>query len=322
LLRLIDDILDLSRIESGHTTVSLEPVALPEVLDEVKTTLDPMATRAGIALALDALPNPLPSVLADRTRLVQILINFGSNSLKYGRAGGNAAFSIAAVDQGFVRLSIVDDGIGIPIDKQDKIFQPFQRAGQETGPIQGTGIGLAITKRLAELMNGRVGFSSVPGQGSTFWIDVPVHETAGARDFPASVERRPNAVALSGQGKSFTIIYIEDNPSNIAFMQDVVEELDRVNLLTVPTAEVGIELVRARKPDAVIMDINLPGMSGYDATRKLREWPETRDIPVIALTAAAMTGDRKRYADAGFHRYLTKPVNVGELIETLESILL
>jgi CheY-like chemotaxis protein len=105
-------------------------------------------------------------------------------------------------------------------------------------------------------------------------------------------------------------------------MQDVVEELDRVNLVTVPTAEVGIELVRARKPDAVIMDINLPGMSGYDATRKLREWPETRDIPVIALTAAAMTGDRKRYADAGFYRYLTKPVNVGELIETLEGILI
>jgi PAS domain S-box-containing protein len=322
LLRLIDDILDLSRIEAGRTTVSIEPVSLSDVLVEVKTTLDPMATRAGIALSLGSLPDPLPGVVADRTRLVQILINFGSNSLKYGKAGGSAQFSVAAVDGGFLRLSILDDGIGIPVDKQDKIFQPFQRAGQETGPIQGTGIGLAITKRLAELMKSRVGFSSIPGQGSTFWIDVPVHETARSTDSPAAVERPPNALALSGEGKRFTVVYIEDNPSNIAFMQDVVEELDRVILLTVPTAEVGIELVRARKPDAVIMDINLPGMSGYDATRKLREWPETRDIPVIALTAAAMTGDRKRYADAGFYRYLTKPVNVGELIETLEGILI
>jgi PAS domain S-box-containing protein len=322
LLRLIDDILDLSRIEAGRTTVSIEPVTLSDVLVEVKTTLDPMASRAGIRLSLDAVPDSLPSVLTDRTRLVQILINFGSNSLKYGRAGGSAQFSVAPLDGGFLRLSIVDDGIGIPIDKQDKIFQPFQRAGQETGPIQGTGIGLAITKRLAELMKSRVGFSSLPGQGSIFWIDVPVHEQARSTDVPAVVARLPSALPFTGQGKRFTIIYIEDNPSNIAFMQEVVEELDRVTLLTVPTAEVGIELVRDRKPDAVIMDINLPGMSGYEATRKLREWPETRDIPVIALTAAAMTGDRKRYADAGFYRYLTKPVNVAELIETLEGVLI
>ena len=322
LLRLIDDILDLSRIEAGRTTVSIEPVALSDVLAEVKTTLDPMAARAGITLSLGALPDPLPSVVADRTRLVQILINFGSNSLKYGKPGGSAQFSVAALDDGFLRLSIVDDGIGIPVDKQEKIFQPFQRAGQETGPIQGTGIGLAITKRLAELMKSKVGFSSVPGQGSTFWIDVPVHEQGRSADSPAVVAQRSSPLPFTGQGKRFTIIYIEDNPSNIAFMQEVVEELDRVTLLTVPTAEVGIELVRDRKPDAVIMDINLPGMSGYEATRKLREWPETRDIPVIALTAAAMMGDRKRYADAGFHRYLTKPVNVAELIETLEGVLL
>ena len=322
LLRLIDDILDLARIEAGRTTVSIEPVSLAEVLLEVTMTLDPMAARAGITLSTLELPEPVPVVLGDRTRLIQILINFGSNSLKYGRSGGKASFSVASLEGNLVRVSVLDDGIGIPLDKQDKIFQPFQRAGQETGPIQGTGIGLAITKRLAELMEGRVGFVSKPGEGSTFWIDLPVEHAVAIGDPRVAMAQAASPLALHGEGKRFTIIYIEDNPSNIAFMHELVAELDRVALLTVPTAEVGIELVRDRKPDVVIMDINLPGMSGYDATRKLKEWPETKDIPVIALTAAAMTGDRNRYADAGFHRYLTKPVNVAELIRTLEAILI
>ena len=321
LLRLIDDILDLSRIEAGRITVSIEPVSLAEALNEVKSTLDPMASRAGVTLAVAPVPDSAREVLGDRTRVVQIFINFGSNSIKYGRAGGSATFSVEKIDHGFVRILLRDDGLGIPADKQDKIFQPFHRAGQETGPIQGTGIGLAITKRLAELMDGHVGFESTAGAGSTFWIDLPSSEEFRATHVDAAAPVPVVSPALSGEGQRYTIVYIEDNPSNIAFMQELVSELDRVNLLTVPTAEVGIELVRDRHPDVVIMDINLPGMSGYDATRKLKEWPETKDIPVIALTAAAMTGDRRRYADAGFHRYLTKPVNVQELIETLEALL-
>jgi CheY-like chemotaxis protein len=263
----------------------------------------------------------VPKVVADRTRFAQVLINYGSNAVKYGKPGGRAVLAVSARDDGFTRISVSDDGIGIPADKQDKIFQPFHRAGQETGPIEGTGIGLAITRRLAELMGGRVGFRSSPGGGSEFWLDLPVFQAA-----PSNAERdvagsRAVSAALSGEGARYTIVYVEDNPSNIAFMQELIEELDRVTLLSVPTAEVGIELVRDRRPDVVIMDINLPGMSGYEATRKLRQWPETREIPVIALTAAAMTGDRKRFADAGFYRYLTKPVRVAELIGTLEELL-
>lgn len=321
LLRLIDDILDLARIEAGGVVISPEPVGVPEVLDEVKATLDPMAARAGIKVVVAASVPDFPQVIADRTRLSQILINYGSNAVKYGKNGGTATFSTSLRSDAVATITLHDDGIGIPLDKQDKIFQPFHRAGQETGPIQGTGIGLAITKRLAELMEGAVGFRSTPGAGSEFWIDLPVHRVRASTQAASSVERHVTSALTSADGPRYSIVYIEDNPSNIAFMQDLMEEFGRVALTSVPNAEVGIELVRERRPDVVIMDINLPGMSGYDATRQLKAWPETKDIPVIALTAAAMTGDRKRFADAGFYRYLTKPVRVDALVKTLEELL-
>jgi PAS domain S-box-containing protein len=321
LLRLIDDILDLSRIESGRVVVSIEPVGVGEVLAEVRSTLAPMANRASISLSIGPLEDEDVVVLADRTRFAQILINYGSNAVKYGRPGGRVTFKVST-RAGLVRVEVEDDGIGIPSEKQDKIFEPFHRAGQEAGPIQGTGIGLAISKRLATLMGGKVGFDSRPGTGSTFWIELPPRpatlEATPRRDQAA--REHPSTVGTDA-GTVHTIVYIEDNPSNIAFMRELLGELENVELVTVPTAEVGIELVRERQPKLVIMDINLPGMSGYEATAKLKNWPETRDIPIVALTAAAMTTDRQRSATAGFHRYLTKPVRVQELMDTLEELL-
>jgi CheY-like chemotaxis protein len=221
-----------------------------------------------------------------------------------------------------VRVTVADDGIGIPEDKQDRIFQPFQRAGQETGSIEGTGIGLTISKRLAELMGGAVGFRSAEGQGSEFWIDIPGHRPhQHAMAHPSTRPRAASTTLSGGQERRYLIVYIEDNPSNIAFMEDLIADLDRVALMTAPTAEIGIELVRARKPSAVIMDINLPGMSGFEATRRLREWPETRAIPIVALSAAAMVRDNARIEAAGFYRYLTKPVKVDELTAVLEELL-
>ena len=320
LLRLIDDILDLSRIEAGRVTVSSEPVGVHEVLNEVKATLAPMATRLGVELRLEPLSDVGLQVIADRTRFAQILINFGSNAIKYNRGGGAATFSADFTPSGQFRICVRDDGMGIPLDKQDKIFQPFQRAGQETGPIEGTGIGLAISRRLAELMSGAVGFSSVPGKGSEFWLELPVHDSTAVRR-PSSLPVRAAEVLGALEGPLYTVVYIEDNPSNIAFMRDLLEDFERINLIAIPTAEVGIEVVRERRPDLVIMDINLPGMSGVDATRRLKEWPETAAIPVIALTAAAMTSDRKRAAETGFRKYLTKPVKVDELLQALRELL-
>ncbi|MEO8875451.1 MAG: ATP-binding protein, partial [Polyangiaceae bacterium] len=318
LLRLIDDILDLSRIEAGQIAISPEAVSAPEVLREVTATLAPTAARAGIRIDLAPMPENVPMIAADRTRYAQILMNFGSNAIKYNRAGGSMTFKLEILDFQFLRVAVIDTGMGIPVDKQDKLFQPFQRAGQETGPIEGTGIGLTISKRLAELMNGSVGFTSKAMEGSTFWIDMPLHAIKTVESSPSS---SPVETARLGAHSNGLVLYVEDNPANVAFMKDLLGNFDGVDLIVTPTAEMGIELARARQPRVIIMDINLPGMSGFDALRILKELPETRKLPVIALTAAASERDKQHGEQAGFYRYLTKPVQVDELEAALEALL-
>jgi CheY-like chemotaxis protein len=287
------------------------------VLDEVIATLEPMAQRAGVQLATGPVPAGLPRVIADRTRLAQILMNYGSNAIKYNRSGGHVTFQVSPADDA-LRISVADDGLGIPESKRARIFEPFHRAGQETGPIEGTGIGLAITKRLAELMHGSVGFASEAGRGSTFWVEIP---TASADEAPVAPRPGITGSPLADPGRKRKVIYVEDNPSNIAFMREVMDDLTSIELLTAPTAEIGLELVRAHLPALVILDINLPGMSGFDAVAQLKVWPETRDIPVIALSAAALARDTARARDAGFARYLTKPIKIDELTAVLEELL-
>jgi PAS domain S-box-containing protein len=319
LLRLINDILDLSRIEAGGISISAEPVSVDDVLAEVRRTLEPMAAAQGIRIEIEDTPANLPLVVADRTRLVQILMNFGSNAIKYNRPGGKVAFVVTLPSPKQVRLAVRDTGMGIPLEKQDKLFQPFQRAGQETGPIEGTGIGLVITKRLAELMSGDVGFRSIPGEGSEFCVGIPVHASATPSSIPRAIHEA-GTERLFGEGHRL-VLYVEDNPANVTFMKDLLSAFENIDLLTAATAEIGVDLALGHRPEVIIMDINLPGMSGVEALRALRAAAETKDIPVIALTAAASERDRQRGIQAGFYRYITKPVKVDELLDALEALL-
>ncbi len=319
LLNLINDVLDLSRIESGHVTISTEPVSVLEVLEEVKSTLNPMAERAGIRVVIEPLRGDLPTITADRTRFAQILMNYGSNAIKYNVPNGVAEFQVSYPADGRVRITVSDTGMGIPDDKHGKIFLPFQRAGQEMGAIEGTGIGLSITKRLAELMGGSVGFESTPGNGSKFWVDMPLHASA-VQSVRGALASAANSTLADGE-EHHLVLYVEDNPANISFVRSLLEDFDTIHLVTAPTAEIGIEIARTRRPRLILMDINLPGMSGLDALQILRMWPETKEIPIVALTAAASDRDRKRGEEAGFFRYLTKPVKVEELTSAIEALL-
>ena len=319
LLRLIDDILDLSRIEAGSVTLSPEPVDVREVLDEVRRTLEPIAARQGIVIDSPPADAVLGGVVADRTRFAQILINFGSNAIKYNRPGGTVRFGVTSPREGVVRVSLTDTGIGIPAPMQSKLFQPFQRAGQEAGPIEGTGIGLVITKRLAELMGGEVGFESIADEGSMFWVELRRHDAEVAS--APLLSRGIPSTELDGSAARHLVLYIEDNPANVVFMKDLMSSFESVELQTLPNAELGVEIARARHPAIILMDINLPGMSGLDALRVLKADASTKDIPVIALTAAAFERDRQRGIEAGFHRYLTKPIDVDELVDVMDRLL-
>ena len=318
LLKLIDDILDLSRIEAGRVAVSIEPVDVTSVLHELRTTLGPAAAAAEVLLIVPT-SGERPPISADRTRFTQILMNFGSNAVKYNRAGGRVTFEVSEPAPDVLRVTVADSGMGIPESKQSALFQPFQRAGQENGPIEGTGIGLAISKRLAEAMGGTVGFHSEYGVGSRFWIDMPIH----ASHAPSSAPPKPNRElghGLDAKGPSL-LLYVEDNPANVRFMEELLSPYANIQLIVARTAEEGLEIARARRPRVIVLDINLPGMSGLDALHVLRDWPETAKIPVIALSAAASELDQKRGKQAGFSSYLTKPLRVEEFESALSALL-
>jgi CheY-like chemotaxis protein len=257
--------------------------------------------------------------MADRTRFAQILLNFGSNAIKYNRAKGTVSFYARLIAGSRVRLTVRDTGFGIPSIKQEKLFQPFQRAGQETGPIEGTGIGLFISKRLAELMHGEVGFTSVEGKGSEFWVDMPTAVTA-ANVVKDHLLRARNSEGPAGN-QQHVVLYVEDNPANVAFMRDLIGTLDNLELLVAPTGEIGLEVAREQLPTLIVMDINLPGMSGLDVMNRLQSEPATATIPVIALSAAASERDKQRGLQAGFAAYLTKPVDVEAFISVVEKLL-
>jgi PAS domain S-box-containing protein len=319
LLHLIDDILDLSRIEAGRVSLVIEPLSVADVLQQVKTTLEPLAASNEVQIRVDSISAILPLIAADATRYSQILLNFVSNAIKYNRRGGNVTFDVAKPETGWLRVIVRDSGVGIPADKQDKLFQAFQRAGQETGPVEGTGIGLFISKRLAELMHGDIGFRSSPGEGTEFWVDMPIYDLPSATLATPSLRAATSEASMPAETKK-SILYIEDNPISVELMRDIIDSFDHIALVTAPSAELGLELARAQKPEIVLMDINLPGMNGLEAMKELRKLPELQHVPVIALSAAASARDRERGVEAGFYAYLTKPLNIDTFVVLIQQL--
>ena len=319
LLELINEILDLALIESGKFSISLEPVSLDDIMLECQTMIEPQANKRGIRMSFPRFDQPC-FVSADRTRVKQILINLFSNAIKYNQAGGSVAVECAATPPDTIRVSIRDTGAGLPPEKLAQLFQPFNRLGQEASAEEGTGIGLVVTKRLVELMGGAIGVESAVGVGSVFWVEF---NSACAPSFTKAVPE-PAASAQtqveSGTPRR-TLLYVEDNPANLKLVQQLVARRADMRLLTAVNGNLGIELAHSAQPEVILMDINLPGMSGTQAMKILRKDPATAHIPVIAVSANAIPHDIERGLEAGFFRYLTKPIKVNEFMEALDVAL-
>ena len=319
LLELINEILDLALIESGRLSLSLEPLSLSEVMRECQTMIEPQAQKRGISVVFPQFPVRY-FVKADRTRVKQLLINLLSNAIKYNKVGGAVVVDCVATTAGRIRVRVEDTGEGLAPDRLEQLFQPFNRLGQEASGEEGTGIGLVVCKRLVELMGGAIGVESTVGTGSVFWFELNLT----AAPLPEAGPIEPSAVAparAEADAQVRTLLYVEDNPANLMLVEDLIARRSDISLLSASDGSRGIEIARASRPDIILMDINLPGISGIQALRILADDPLTAHIPVIALSANAIPRDIEKGLEAGFFRYLTKPIKVSEFMDTLNVAL-
>jgi signal transduction histidine kinase/ActR/RegA family two-component response regulator len=321
LLALIDEVLDIARIEAGRLSMSQEPVSIDDVLKESLTLVGPMTAMRGLHLSSDREePSSRRHVFADRQRLTQVLLNLLSNAIKYNHEGGSVVVSSEEVTGGRMRVTVTDNGPGIPPDKMARLFTPFDRLGVEETGIEGAGLGLSLSKRLMEAMGGTLGVASTPGQGSTFWIELPI--VASPEERMAQVdERLPVPAELEASRKARVVLYIEDNLSNLKLIQRLLVHRPEVRLLPVMQARLGLQLARENNPTLILLDLQLPDISGDEVLRQLRATPETRDIPVAIISADATPGQVKRLRAAGAWRYLTKPLDVKQFLAVLDEAL-
>ncbi|MBA4108503.1 MAG: hybrid sensor histidine kinase/response regulator [Leptothrix sp. (in: Bacteria)] len=317
LLELINEILNLAQIESGHLSLSLEPVSLQEILQDCHTMVEPLGDQRGIRTLFPKACDL--SVMADRTRLKQVLLNLLSNAIKYNRDMGAVVLDCTANGNDRIRISVQDTGMGLSDEQLKMLFQPFNRLGQEAGAQEGTGIGLVVTKHLVESMGGSIGVTSTVGMGSIFWIELRATEPVPAISHgdvltamaPAGIAPKPH--------QTYTVLYVEDNPESLKLVEQILSTRPDIRLLSAPDGRIGVELARVHLPDVILMDNNLPNLDGASAQAILRNDPKTRHIPVIALTANAMPRSINQGLAAGFFRYITKPINIKELLEAINS---
>ncbi len=323
LLHLINQVLELSRIETGNLELEIAPVEPLMLLEEC---IDMVMTESGsrsISIKNLAAGKVLPRIEVDPVRTREILLNLLSNAINYNHEGGRVVLEARVLGDDQLRMSVIDSGMGIAAGDHHRVFEPFDRLGNLSSTFQGVGIGLALSKRLVEDMNGSIGFQSKFGKGSEFWIDVPISkdsiqmgqiERAGCND--AGLNR-----ILMANPELYRILYVEDNQVNQELMDSIFEDVENAILVFANDAESGIEMAKSGTPDLVMMDIGLPDMDGIEAAKILKNLPQTRDIPVIAISAAVMDIDIDRAADAGFVSYATKPFKIVELLEMIRDAL-
>ncbi len=324
LLQLISDVLDLSKIESGKMSVSLEPVLVSRVINECLTLVQTQADERGIRLYDSLNGQEFTYVVADHVRYKQTLLNLLSNAIKYNRVGGEVEIRLDALPADQLRITVRDTGRGIAADRQHEVFQPFNRLSAENSNIEGSGVGLVITKQLVEMMLGKLSFTSTESVGTSFYIDLPIAlEWQLAPANHTGVARAEDVGALEELQvqRPCRLLYVEDNPSNVRLLQQIFARYPQVTLEIAEEAFLGIFKARSLMPDAIILDINLPGMDGYEVLNVLQRDNKTRVIPVIGLSANAMPYDIERGRQAGFVDYLTKPVQINKLIHLLNQVL-
>jgi CheY-like chemotaxis protein len=312
-------VLDIAAIEAGRLTLSLEPVDLADVAAETVSLIRPLADQHHIALAG---PNVTcgTHVLGDRQRLKQVLLNLLSNAVKHNREGGSVHLDCEPAPGERLRIKVTDTGQGIPSDAIERLFVPFERVADERG-IEGTGLGLPLSKRLAEVMGGTLELASTPQQGSTFWIELPLAEAPVQQaERQLDGEPAPAAEQADRTGPELTVLYIEDNLSNLQLVERVLGRRPGVRLISAMRPQLGLDLAGQHHPDLILLDLHLPDMPGEAVLRRLWSSPATADIPVAILSADARPVLIERLLGEGFREFLTKPLDVKELLGLVDTI--
>lgn len=325
LLALINEMLDLNQIETGFISLNLVPIDIYELIDHIYALIKPLAQQNNIHLMFSTNRSHVYYVMGDYIKLKQALLNLLSNAVKYNRSNGFVNTSLNAEKKGFLRITIHDTGRGIPAEYVPLIFKPFERLGMENSNIGGAGVGLAITKRLINLMQGNIGFDSVLGEGSSFYVELPLCDQPNQKEKIHGSEiasnLADNSVSDTTKVSKFTILYIEDNIDNLNLIKEILKSRQDVNFISAPDARIGIDLARSYVPQLILMDINLPGMDGVTAMKYLKKIDETRNIPIVALSANASNSDIDKCMKEGFDNYITKPIVVKEFLKTIDHLL-
>jgi CheY-like chemotaxis protein len=315
LLALINEVLDIARIESGHISLSLEAVQVHEAVTEALDLIRPLASDHGVALVVEV-PNEMGYVRGDRQRLKQVLLNLLSNGVKYNRSGGTVTLRCSPTVDGGVRLDVADDGPGIGESDMGRLFIPFDRLGAEQTDVEGTGLGLALSKHLVEAMGGSLSAQSAPARGSTFTVELPA--TVGPEQQYEQMGGLDDAMPI-GPEVSGALLYIEDNAANLKLIERVIAGRPAYRLLTAMQGSLGLDLAKQHGPDLILLDLNLPDMPGSEVLRRLQTDPQTKDIPVVVISADATQDRIRKLLASGARAYLTKPLDVRRVLELVDE---